>query len=165
MDPQEARVQIKRSRAKSSAWPSWGTSSGGRKRIFWDDGIYELRLLPDPVSASLLLPRRRSRSGARRDQTEKGAPAGRARARSRREAYIADPEGHTADDGGRRRAGLEGPEESDHDQQETGTTDALEILRRRYIDGRPENLASLEEERVHAEVARQIYDLRTWLPG
>ncbi len=41
------------------------------------------------------------------------------------------------------------------------TTDALEILRRRYIDGRPENLASLEEERVHAKVARQIYDLRT----
>lgn len=41
------------------------------------------------------------------------------------------------------------------------TTDAIEILRRRYIDGDAERLASLEEERLHARVARRIYDLRT----
>jgi ribosome-binding protein aMBF1 (putative translation factor) len=41
------------------------------------------------------------------------------------------------------------------------TSDAVEILHRRFIKEDPERLASLEEERVHAEVARQIYDLRT----
>lgn len=41
------------------------------------------------------------------------------------------------------------------------TTDAVEILRRRYVDGDAERLASLEQERLHAKVARQIYDLRT----
>lgn len=41
------------------------------------------------------------------------------------------------------------------------TTDAVEILRRRYIEGDADRLASLEEERLHAKVARQIYDLRT----
>ena len=41
------------------------------------------------------------------------------------------------------------------------TTDAVEILHRRYYEGRPERLASLEEERANAEVARKIYDLRT----
>jgi transcriptional regulator with XRE-family HTH domain len=41
------------------------------------------------------------------------------------------------------------------------TADAVEILRRRYIGEDPERLASLDEERVHAKVARQIYDLRT----
>jgi transcriptional regulator with XRE-family HTH domain len=40
------------------------------------------------------------------------------------------------------------------------TKDAVEILRRRYIGEDPERLASVEEERVHAKVARQIYDLR-----
>jgi transcriptional regulator with XRE-family HTH domain len=40
-------------------------------------------------------------------------------------------------------------------------TDAIEILHHRYYEGRPERIASLEQERVNAEVARQIYDLRT----
>lgn len=40
------------------------------------------------------------------------------------------------------------------------TTDAVEILHRRYFDGKPEHLAALEEERANAEVARRIYDLR-----
>jgi len=43
----------------------------------------------------------------------------------------------------------------------TGVTDAVEILHRRYYEGRPERLASLEAERVHAGIARQIYELRT----
>ncbi|TET39527.1 MAG: helix-turn-helix domain-containing protein [Planctomycetota bacterium] len=40
------------------------------------------------------------------------------------------------------------------------TTDAVEILRRRYIKDKKRK-ASLEAERVNAEVARMIYDLRT----
>jgi DNA-binding XRE family transcriptional regulator len=40
------------------------------------------------------------------------------------------------------------------------TTDAVEILHRRYFEGRPEMLALLEEERVNAEIARKVYDLR-----
>ena len=41
------------------------------------------------------------------------------------------------------------------------TTDAVEILHRRYFEGRPERLALLEEERANAEIARKIYELRT----
>lgn len=41
------------------------------------------------------------------------------------------------------------------------TSDALEILHRRYYDGKPERLASLEKERLNAKIAREIYDLRT----
>lgn len=41
------------------------------------------------------------------------------------------------------------------------TSDAIEILHRRYYEGHPERLASLEEERFNAEIARLIYDLRT----
>ena len=41
------------------------------------------------------------------------------------------------------------------------TTDAVDILHRRYFDGRPERLAELEEARASAEVARQIHELRT----
>src|SRR5438094_9691246 len=41
------------------------------------------------------------------------------------------------------------------------TTDAVEILHRRYFEGKPEMLALLEQERVNAEVAQKVYDLRT----
>jgi ribosome-binding protein aMBF1 (putative translation factor) len=41
------------------------------------------------------------------------------------------------------------------------TTDAVEILHRRYFEGRPKMLALLEEERANAEIARKIYELRT----
>lgn len=41
------------------------------------------------------------------------------------------------------------------------TTDAVEILHRRYFEGRPEMMATLEEERANAEIARKIYNLRT----
>jgi len=40
------------------------------------------------------------------------------------------------------------------------TSDAVEILRRRYIKGDPDRKAALEVERVNAEVARTIYELR-----
>lgn len=41
------------------------------------------------------------------------------------------------------------------------TTDALTILRRRYIGNDSAREASLEQERTHAKVARQIFELRT----
>jgi ribosome-binding protein aMBF1 (putative translation factor) len=41
------------------------------------------------------------------------------------------------------------------------TSDAGAILDRRYFAGKPEMLALLERERLHADVAQQIYDLRT----
>jgi DNA-binding XRE family transcriptional regulator len=41
------------------------------------------------------------------------------------------------------------------------TSDAVEILHRRYFQGRPQRLADLEEERANAEVARKLYALRT----
>ncbi len=40
------------------------------------------------------------------------------------------------------------------------TTDAVEIMHRRYFEGKPEMMGLLEEERANAEVARKIYDLR-----
>jgi predicted XRE-type DNA-binding protein len=41
------------------------------------------------------------------------------------------------------------------------TSDAAEILHRRYFEGKPGMLALLEEERSKADIAQQIYDLRT----
>jgi DNA-binding XRE family transcriptional regulator len=40
------------------------------------------------------------------------------------------------------------------------TKDAVEILHRRYFEGKPQRLAELEEERANAQVARKIYELR-----
>jgi len=41
------------------------------------------------------------------------------------------------------------------------TTDAIEILHRRYYARRPDRLKALEEARVEDEIARKIYDIRT----
>jgi DNA-binding XRE family transcriptional regulator len=41
------------------------------------------------------------------------------------------------------------------------TSDAVEILHRRYYLGKPERLAELEQVRADYAVARKIYDLRT----
>jgi DNA-binding XRE family transcriptional regulator len=41
------------------------------------------------------------------------------------------------------------------------TTDAVEILRRRFYEGNPERLESLEEARANEEIARKIQALRT----
>jgi ribosome-binding protein aMBF1 (putative translation factor) len=46
-------------------------------------------------------------------------------------------------------------------QKRESTTDAVEILHRRYFEGKPEMMELLEEEHTKAEIARQIYDLRT----
>src|SRR5919109_1862207 len=46
-------------------------------------------------------------------------------------------------------------------KQRKSTTDAVEILHRRYYEGRPQRLSALEEERANAEIARKIYALRT----
>lgn len=40
------------------------------------------------------------------------------------------------------------------------TTDAVEILHRRFYEGRPERIAQLEEVRAEDEIARAIYGLR-----
>ena len=40
-------------------------------------------------------------------------------------------------------------------------TDAIEILHRRYYEGRPDRLKELEEARAEDEIARKIYALRT----
>ena len=42
----------------------------------------------------------------------------------------------------------------------TPTTDAVEVLHRRYYAGRPERLAALEEARANDNVARKITALR-----
>ncbi len=42
-----------------------------------------------------------------------------------------------------------------------GTTDALEILDKLYVKDDPDRRAALEAERVNADVAQLIYDLRT----
>src|SRR6478609_362718 len=41
------------------------------------------------------------------------------------------------------------------------TSDAIEIMERRYYEGKPERIAALEEARANDEVARKIYELRT----
>ena len=41
------------------------------------------------------------------------------------------------------------------------TNDAVEILHRRYIAGRPDQEAALENARLNAAIAQEIYDLRT----
>src|SRR5438132_12801596 len=41
------------------------------------------------------------------------------------------------------------------------TTDAVEIMHRRYFEGKPEMLAALEEAKANDEVARKIYELRS----
>ncbi len=40
------------------------------------------------------------------------------------------------------------------------TSDAVEILHRRYYEAHPERLASLDEERANLDIACKIYDLR-----
>ncbi len=42
-----------------------------------------------------------------------------------------------------------------------GTGDAIEIMHRRYYEGKPDRIATLEEARADDEVARKIYQLRT----
>lgn len=41
------------------------------------------------------------------------------------------------------------------------TTDAVEILHRRFYAGRPKRLAQLDEARANDDIARKIYALRT----
>jgi DNA-binding XRE family transcriptional regulator len=41
------------------------------------------------------------------------------------------------------------------------TKDAVEILDRRYYEGKPKRIADLEEARANDEVARKIYALRS----
>jgi len=45
-------------------------------------------------------------------------------------------------------------------RKRNGTTDAVQILRRRYYDGKPDRVAQLNEARAEDELARKIYKLR-----
>ncbi len=40
------------------------------------------------------------------------------------------------------------------------TSDAVEILHRRYYEGKPDRISQLEETRAEDELARKIYELR-----
>jgi ribosome-binding protein aMBF1 (putative translation factor) len=44
--------------------------------------------------------------------------------------------------------------------KESSRTDAVEILRRRFVDGDASRAAEVERERTNAEVAQLIYDRR-----
>jgi len=46
-------------------------------------------------------------------------------------------------------------------RQKKTTTDAVEIIHKRFFEGKPERLAELEKMRADDAVARKIYDLRT----
>ena len=41
-----------------------------------------------------------------------------------------------------------------------GSADAIEILHKRFYAGDPERLPALEDARLYAQIARQIFDLR-----
>ena len=41
------------------------------------------------------------------------------------------------------------------------TSDAVEVLHRRFYEGKPSRLKDLEEARANDEIARKIYELRT----
>jgi DNA-binding XRE family transcriptional regulator len=41
------------------------------------------------------------------------------------------------------------------------TSDAVEVLHRRFYEGKPSRLKNLEEARANAEIARKIHALRT----
>jgi DNA-binding XRE family transcriptional regulator len=45
--------------------------------------------------------------------------------------------------------------------QRKKTRDAIEIIHRRYFEGKPEMMAMLEEQAANDEVARKLYGLRT----
>lgn len=46
-------------------------------------------------------------------------------------------------------------------KKKKGTTDAVEIMHRRFIKGDKKRLASIEREREKLNIAEQIYKLRT----
>ncbi len=50
---------------------------------------------------------------------------------------------------------------SDVAEKSNPTTDAVEILHRRFYAGKPGRLKKLEEARANDEIARKIYELRT----
>ncbi len=45
-------------------------------------------------------------------------------------------------------------------KRKKNTSDAVEILHRRYYEGTPERISALEEARAEDELARKIYELR-----
>jgi ribosome-binding protein aMBF1 (putative translation factor) len=45
-------------------------------------------------------------------------------------------------------------------KKRNATSDAVQILHRRYYDGKPARVAQLEEARAEEDLARKIYELR-----
>lgn len=45
-------------------------------------------------------------------------------------------------------------------KQRNATTDAVEILRHQFFEGKPERLKALEEARADDEVGRKVFELR-----
>jgi DNA-binding XRE family transcriptional regulator len=45
-------------------------------------------------------------------------------------------------------------------KKKQATSDAVEIIHRRFYEGKPERIAALEEARAEDELARKIYQLR-----
>ena len=45
-------------------------------------------------------------------------------------------------------------------KKKKATSEGVQILHRRYYEGKPERLAALEEARAEDELARRIYELR-----
>jgi ribosome-binding protein aMBF1 (putative translation factor) len=66
-----------------------------------------------------------------------------------------DPDGHTHHGPGTTEKG------DTMSKRARGTSDAVSILHRRFVDGDPEMKEVLEEARLGAKIARRIYELRT----
>ena len=45
-------------------------------------------------------------------------------------------------------------------KSKSSTTDAIEIMHRRYFEGHPDRIAGLKEEEINVDVAIKIYQLR-----
>ena len=52
------------------------------------------------------------------------------------------------------------PKKARTTKKQRTTRDAVKILHRRYVAGRPKQEAALEEARLNAAIAQEIYDLR-----
>jgi ribosome-binding protein aMBF1 (putative translation factor) len=49
---------------------------------------------------------------------------------------------------------------TNREKKSSKRADAVELLHHRYVNGRPEMEALLDEARSHAEIARQLYQMR-----
>ncbi len=115
---------------------------------FLEDGIYELRARQGKVQFRILYFFEKQLAVLAHGFIKPGkkVPPGEIeRANGFRERYKTDPAKHTHEEDG----------------HVAKTSDAAEVLRRRFVEGKPGMEALVREERVKANVAQQLYDLRT----